>query len=189
MRKDVFENRSEQFSKTVLMRKDVFENFSERFSKTVRDFFEKIIWILFSENFSDIVIRKLFGREYARGGGLLLPLLLCKVESMGRRAEFPKRARISGENREIWGKTLPGAKEARFRGKRSPDSPGCGSRRCGTRGFPQGDATERLCENLAIVAISTEKVAVRPPPGNHTVLSISPSAFSLVTLLVYVLTK
>ena len=25
--------------------------------------------------------------------------------------------------------------------------------------------------NLAIVAISTEKVAVRPPPGNHTVVS------------------
>ena len=37
-----------------------------------------------------------------------------------------------------------------------------------SRGFPQGDATERLCENLAIVAISTEKVAGRPPPGNHT---------------------
>ena len=55
-------------------------------------------------------------------GGLLLPLLVCKVESMGRRAEYPKRARISGENREIWGKTLPGAKEARFRGKRRPDS-------------------------------------------------------------------
>ena len=43
----------------------------------------------------------------------------------------------------------------------SPDQP-----RSPRRVVPlQGDATERLCENLAIVAISSEKVAVRPPPG------------------------
>ena len=31
--------------------------------------------------------------------------------------------------------------------------PGCGSRRCGTRGFLQGDATERPWEDLAIAVI------------------------------------
>ena len=75
----VFENRSEQFSKTVLMRKDVFENCSEKFSKTVRNSFRKLF-----------LCEKMFSKTFRKGFRKLFAIFSKRLFGYS----FPKTFRI-----------------------------------------------------------------------------------------------